>query len=65
MLVSQGGGCAICGESLGTRALPIDHDHNTGTNRGILCSLCNGGLGMFRDRTALLESAIQYLEKYA
>lgn len=50
--------CDICGE----KATCIDHDHLTGVVRGGLCFFCNSGLGMFKDNTALLEKAIQYLK---
>jgi len=64
MLSSQDRKCVICG---GTNAngkrLAVDHDHSTGKVRGLLCSHCNTGLGMFRDDVARLRKAIKYLEK--
>lgn len=41
----------------------IDHDHKTGIIRGLLCGLCNMGLGSFRDNPEHLASAILYLNK--
>jgi hypothetical protein len=64
MLASQGGGCAICGrlpDRLGS--LHLDHDHATGTLRGLLCVDCNHGLGKFRDDVELLAAAIEYLRR--
>jgi hypothetical protein len=58
----QGGRCAICRDRLPdpTRA-PVDHHHDTGVVRGVLCSSCNTGLGLFRDRATFLRDAIEYL----
>jgi hypothetical protein len=55
----QGGVCAICG-----RADPehVDHSHDTGDVRGILCFNCNGGLGQFRDSVDALLAAAAYLD---
>lgn len=50
--------CLICGA---TKALHIDHCHETGRVRGRLCRNCNFGLGNFRDDPSLLLRAIQYL----
>jgi len=42
--------------------LSIDHCHETGKIRGLLCKLCNMGLGLFKDDKKRLKKAIQYLE---
>jgi hypothetical protein len=41
----------------------LDHCHKTGKLRGLLCSGCNLGVGIFKDDPALLYAAISYLEK--
>jgi protein-arginine kinase activator protein McsA len=53
-------GCNICGSH---KALHVDHNHETDKVRGILCQLCNRGLGHFKDNPQLLSTAITYLEK--
>ena len=64
MHAAQGGLCAICRRTCRSgRALAVDHCHETGRVRGLLCASCNGGLGLFGDRTDLLSSAIRYLEE--
>ena len=55
-------GCAICSAPLTTRA-HIDHDHATNKVRGVLCGLCNKGLGQFMDSIPNLRNAITYLER--
>jgi len=50
--------CVICGSE---EALVVDHDHQSGKVRGMLCNHCNRGLGHFRDDHMLLEFAAQYL----
>jgi hypothetical protein len=60
MLESQGGGCAICGKPPGDTALHVDHCHETGRVRGLLCFSCNAGLGQFKHDPDLLYSAMTY-----
>ena len=59
--------CAICGRPPGPKekVLCIDHDHDSGHVRGLLCHQCNWGLGHFRDNTNTLGRAIGYLQKHA
>jgi hypothetical protein len=63
MLKSQNGGCRICGAQRARRALVVDHCHDTGKVRGILCNNCNALLGMAEDDVHRLAAAITYLEK--
>ena len=65
MLEEQDNGCAICGteESGGKGRFHVDHCHDTGKVRGLLCMPCNVALGGFKDSVLNLASAIQYLEK--
>jgi hypothetical protein len=61
---AQGNGCAVCHAPLPlNRSGHIDHDHNTGTVRGLLCMRCNVGIGNLRDDPEILASAIDYLQK--
>jgi len=57
---AQRGCCAIC-RTKAARILDIDHDHQTGEVRGLLCKDCNIGIGRFKDQPERLESAIRYL----
>lgn len=70
MLEKQGGLCAICGCSENRTAgerkdwnFAVDHNHNTGKVRGLLCNTCNRGLGMLGDTIERLENALAYLKK--
>ena len=63
MLAAQQGCCAICGtNNPGVRAFAVDHCHNTGAIRGLLCGKCNTGIGSLQDDINILQRAIQYLE---
>jgi hypothetical protein len=59
-IASQGGVCAICRDG---KPEHIDHDHETGQVRGVLCGPCNMGLGLFKDEPARLEAASTYLQR--
>lgn len=61
VLQSQGGVCKICRQVSVDRSLDIDHNHNTGQVRGLLCGPCNRGLSSFKDSTLYLQSATEYL----
>lgn len=54
----QQGRCAICGRK---ERLVIDHDHDSGFMRGLLCYKHNCALGMFEDNPKFLKAAIDYL----
>jgi uncharacterized protein YmfQ (DUF2313 family) len=61
---AQGGVCAICNTDTPTGYnWHVDHCHTTGKVRGILCSKCNQGLGLFNDKENLLERAASYLRQ--
>lgn len=63
ILTKQKECCAICGkhQSKFKKRLAVDHNHETGKIRGLLCSRCNMGLGFFQDDRKLLWAAINYL----
>jgi nitrate/TMAO reductase-like tetraheme cytochrome c subunit len=64
MFERQSGKCKICGTTdpgHKRKYLAVDHNHETGDIRGLLCYQCNLGLGHFQDDTAILQKAILYL----
>lgn len=72
LLSQQDYRCAVCykpatqnlvGSSL--KPLYVDHSHQTQKVRGLLCFACNSGLGVFKENTNILRSAIKYLESHA
>jgi hypothetical protein len=64
MLKEQGGVCKICREECKTgRRLAVDHCHETGKVRGLLCYNCNRGLGHYQDSIELLQNATEYLKE--
>jgi hypothetical protein len=62
ILVHQGGHCAICPASGGTRSLHVDHDHKTGAVRGLLCFFHNALLMRRGVTSTLLRLAADYLD---
>lgn len=67
LLAAQDGVCAICRQAEtdtwrgNVKDLAVDHDHETGRVRGLLCAQCNTALGKFRDDAELLRAAMSYL----
>jgi hypothetical protein len=65
MLAEQYGGCAICGRpEPEDGSLHVDHDHDTGAVRGLLCFPCNQAIGAFAEDLELLSSALTYLRHH-
>ena len=61
-LAEQGGGCAVCGkEPKPDKSLHVDHDHNTGEVRGLLCFSDNAALGHLRDDAERIQALLNYL----
>ena len=61
----QKGVCPICSAALvfgGRTGAHVDHDHDTGKVRGVLCCNCNPGLGHFDHDVDVLQRAIDYLK---
>lgn len=68
MLVKQRGLCAICGkppnyasEKSSSRKLNVDHNHETGKVRGLLCGMCNRGVGLLFDNPVYVAAALAFL----
>ena len=70
MFDGQGGVCKICGKKEttrvsrgeGIRSLAVDHDHNTGKVRGLLCHQCNVVLGQYEKHKDLFPKFQEYLD---
>lgn len=60
----QGGSCPICKrhQTELKAKLNVDHNHQTGFVRGLLCNSCNQALGAFKDNIDTLQNAIDYLK---
>ncbi len=63
----QEGRCAICGKQMrqtgdGKDTASADHCHKTGKKRGLLCRVCNSGIGLLKDSPDLLRRAAEYCE---
>lgn len=62
LLFLQGGVCAICSQDCQTgKKLSVDHNHNTGEVRGLLCHNCNRAVGLLDDDPELMFKAAAYL----
>lgn len=60
---SQGGCCAVCNKPQAYSYICVDHNHETGEVRGLLCRNYNAALGNFHDSIDLLDKAIAYLKR--
>lgn len=70
ILKCQGGSCGGCGctlvrggKKVKANMLCVDHDHETGKIRGLLCHACNRTLGFVKDRPDVLRALADYLER--
>lgn len=61
MVRAQKSLCRICQTKPDGKRLHVDHNHDTGVVRGLLCEKCNWGLGSFNDDPKLLSRAEAYL----
>ena len=71
MLKAQGGVCAICGQPQtvdnkreSRRLLCVDHDHETGRGRALLCDPCNLLIGLVSDNFDMIERVVLYLQTH-
>mgnify|MGYP001567896758 FL=1 len=70
MLDAQGDVCAICGQSetklfQGVLCdLCVDHDHQSGTVRSLLCSGCNAAIGLIKERVSVAQALVAYIERW-
>jgi hypothetical protein len=66
MLADQHGVCALCDlPNENGKRLAVDHCHDTGRVRQLLCSNCNTAIGLLKDNPALMRMAAAYVEKHA
>ncbi len=66
MYYDQGGRCAACKDRLELRVrkrIAVDHDHQTGRIRGLLCNACNSALGMLKDDHRRIQGLARYLKR--
>ncbi len=66
MFDEQDGCCASCGEHQAdlSRTLCVDHDHDTGKVRGLVCRQCNLALGLLKDDPEVVAKLLEYICEY-
>lgn len=57
----QNGVCAICEED---KVLVVDHCHDTGKVRSLLCNDCNSGIGFLKENKEIMNKAIKYIDHH-
>ena len=62
MLLEQGGACAVCGEK--EEKLVVDHSHESGEVRELLCDGCNTSLGLLKEDLRRVEKLAEYIKKH-
>jgi predicted ATP-dependent protease len=56
--------CKICVDNTKNNYLHVDHDHNTGKVRKLLCMSCNASLGLIKENKNTLQKMIEYLNEH-
>lgn len=71
MLVDQNNSCAVCNRSETAldkngklKALSVDHCHDTGKIRGLLCDSCNRAEGFLQSNVDIIRKLADYVEKH-
>jgi hypothetical protein len=62
MLLTQGSRCALCHSD--TKRLVVDHDHESGKVRSLLCDWCNHAVGIVEKDEGFLEDVRAYIERH-
>lgn len=65
LLEDQNNACAICKReaSVFKKSLAVDHCHDSGKIRGLLCGSCNRGIGLLQESAEVLTNAVEYLKR--
>lgn len=64
LLENQNGVCYVCEEPPGTKQLAVDHDHDTGEVRKLLCNRCNTALGLLKEDVNIMNNLIRYVKDH-
>lgn len=71
LVKKQNGVCAACfspeihkANHTDVITLAVDHDHDSGKTRGLLCMKCNRALGLLDDSADVIEALLEYRKKF-
>jgi hypothetical protein len=65
LYISQECKCAICAKHFPEEEkMAVDHCHDNGNVRGLLCHACNRGMGLLKDNPDILRKAAEYLDQF-